>query len=243
LVAIGCVTTLAFFETETDTESVQPDRIARLLSPYLGERTLEDEKLAQLAAYLDLLVRWNARMNLTAVREPEEIVTRHFGESLFAARHLYPERGIQDSRLVDLGSGAGFPGLPIKIWAPTLQATLLESNQRKATFLREVVRALQLREVEVLAIRAEEYAVPVSSSGFPISSCTITLRAVERFQQIVPAAVNLLGQFPASARRLALLIGTAQVETACALANRVTWSDPLDVPGSSRRVLLVGNWR
>jgi 16S rRNA (guanine527-N7)-methyltransferase len=222
---------------------VQPDRIARLLSPYLGERTLEDEKLAQLAAYLDLLVRWNARMNLTAVREPEEIVTRHFGESLFAARHLYPERGIQDSRLVDLGSGAGFPGLPIKIWAPTLQATLLESNQRKATFLREVVRALQLREVEVLAIRAEEYAVPVSSSGFPISSCTITLRAVERFQQIVPAAVNLLGQFPASARRLALLIGTAQVETACTLANRVTWSDPLDVPGSSRRVLLVGNWR
>ena len=220
---------------------MQSDRIARLLSPYLDECPLEDEKLAQLAAYLDLLVRWNARMNLTAVREPEEIVTRHFGESLFAGRHLYPERGTQDSGLLDLGSGAGFPGLPIKIWAPTLHATLLESNQRKATFLREVVRALQLSAVEVLAIRAEEYASEISKENSSISNCTVTLRAVERFQQIVPAAANLLKQFPASARRLALLIGAAQVETARSMANALTWSDPLDLPGSSQRVLLVGH--
>ena len=126
-----------------------PSRIAALLAPYLGGCSLSDAQLAQLATYLDLLLRWNARINLTAVRDPEQIVTRHFGESLFAARRLYPAgRKLEPGtwKLFDLGSGAGFPGLPIKIWAPALQATLLESNQRKATFLRELVRALQLTD-------------------------------------------------------------------------------------------------
>jgi 16S rRNA (guanine527-N7)-methyltransferase len=240
-VCLADVSALAFSESETETAMMQPDRVAHLLAPFVGGVSLGETQLAQLATYLDLLVRWNARMNLTAVRAPEEIVTRHFGESLFAARHLYPERGTEESRVLDLGSGAGFPGLPIKIWAPTLHATLLESNQRKATFLREVLRALQLSEVEVLAIRAEEYVSEISRENSSISHCTVTLRAVERFQQIVPAAVNLLRQFPGSARRLALLIGAAQVETAHSLATTLTWSDPLDLPGSSQRVLLVGH--
>jgi 16S rRNA (guanine527-N7)-methyltransferase len=218
---------------------MQPDRIAALLSPFLGGAALSDSQLAQLAGYLDLLLRWNARLNLTAVRDPEQIVTRHFGESLFAARHLYPRLATPGSQLIDLGSGAGFPGLPVKLWAPALHTTLLESNQRKATFLREVVRALHLTEVEVIAIRAEDYAGQISNFQFPISNCTVTLRAVERFHQILPTGVKLLRQFPAASRRLALLIGAAQVEAARALA--LTWSDALPIPASSQRVLLIGN--
>ena len=219
---------------------MQPARIAALLSPFLGGAALSDSQLAQLASYLDLLLRWNARINLTAVRDPEQIVTRHFGESLFAARHLYPSCSLAtgDWRLLDIGSGPGFPGLPVKIWAPALPTTLLESHQRKATFLREVVRALQLTGVQIVADRAEDFAAQIANYKLQITNLTVTLRAVERFHQILPTAVKLLQQLPAASRRLALLIGAAQVE--CARAIALTWSDPLPIPASSHRVLLIG---
>src|SRR6202041_1504910 len=111
--------------------------IAALLIPYLNPPAAI---LPQLSAYLDLLLKWNARTNLTAIRNPEEIVRRHFGESLFAARHLDPNT----SSLLDFGSGAGFPGLPIALLRPDVQVTLAESQNKKATFLREVVRNLAL---------------------------------------------------------------------------------------------------
>src|SRR5438067_3390615 len=139
--------------------------IADLLVPYLPDppATL----LPQLSSYLDLLLKWNARTNLTAIRDPEEIVRRHFGESLFAARHLSleneqllekPEISGPDSdaiTLLDLGSGAGFPGLPIALLCPGVQVTLAESQNKKAAFLREVVRSLRLPNAEVWAARAE----------------------------------------------------------------------------------------
>src|SRR5260370_30861586 len=84
--------------------------IANLVTPYLSLSDIPGTLLPQLSTYLDLLLKWNARTNLTAIRDPEEIVRRHFGESLFAARHL----GSCDT-LLDLGSGAGFPGLPIAL--------------------------------------------------------------------------------------------------------------------------------
>jgi 16S rRNA (guanine527-N7)-methyltransferase len=223
---------------------MQPARLAALLSPFLGGASLSDSQLAQLSSYLDLLLRWNARINLTAVRDPEQIVTRHFGESLFAARYLYPSCSLAtgDWRLLDSGSGPGFPGLPIKIWAPALPTTLLESNQRKATFLREVVRTLQFTGVQVVSDRAENFAAEIANYKSQITnSVTVTLRAVERFHQVLPTAVELLQQFPTASRRLALLIGAAQVEPARAIANTLTWSDPLPIPASSQRVLLVGH--
>ncbi|MGB6774659.1 MAG: RsmG family class I SAM-dependent methyltransferase, partial [Terriglobales bacterium] len=119
-------------------------RIAALLEPFL-ERSLDPFQLDQISTYIDLLKRWNARINLTAIRKEEEIVTRHFGESLFTARHLFPYVDVAEARspkaearLADLGSGAGFPGVPIKIWAPYIALSLIESNQKKATFLREL---------------------------------------------------------------------------------------------------------
>jgi 16S rRNA (guanine527-N7)-methyltransferase len=126
-------------------------KIARLLQDYYPEPT--EELLAQLSVYLDLLLKWNARTNLTAIRDPEEIVCRHFGESLFVATHL-PEC----ATLLDLGSGAGFPGLPIQLARPALRVTLAESQNKKASFLREAVRTLGL-STEVWADRVENMPI------------------------------------------------------------------------------------
>ena len=86
---------------------------------------------AQLHAYLDLIVRWNLRLNLTAVREPEQIIQRHFVECAFAAQHLPPEI----ATLLDYGSGAGLPGIPIAICRPEILVTLAEAQGKKAAFL------------------------------------------------------------------------------------------------------------
>src|ERR1700722_18488594 len=112
-------------------------RIAALLTPFLPSPP--PNILPKLSLYLDLLLKWNARTNLTAIRDPEEIVRRHFGESLFAGQHLE-----SPSTLLDFGSGAGFPGLPIALLHSGIAVTLAESQNKKATFLREVVRSLDL---------------------------------------------------------------------------------------------------
>jgi 16S rRNA (guanine527-N7)-methyltransferase len=140
-------------------------RIAELLRPYSVE--YDPGALESLSAFLDLLVKWNARTNLTAIRDPEEIVRRHFGESLFVARYLPA-----CSTLLDLGSGAGFPGLPIQIARPGLNVTLAESQNKKASFLREAVRTLGLT-TEVWGSRAEELS---DDRRFDV----VTLRAVDR---------------------------------------------------------------
>jgi len=129
-------------------------QIAALLEPYLAGALVPPTLYPQLSVYLDLLLRWNARTNLTAIRDPEEIVRRHFGESLFAGVHLAPLLP-PPSTLLDFGSGAGFPGLPIQLLLPELQVTLAESQGKKASFLREAVRTLGLR-AEVWAKRVEE---------------------------------------------------------------------------------------
>jgi 16S rRNA (guanine527-N7)-methyltransferase len=153
--------------------------IASLLTPYLPE--LPPNLTFQLSTYLDLLLKWNARTNLTAIRDPEEIVRRHFGESLFAARHLAPGPNPGTATLLDFGSGAGFPGLPIAILRPKIQVTLAESQNKKATFLREAVRTLNLPNVEVWAARAE--TLPATRQFH-----TVTLRAVDNMEAALPAA-------------------------------------------------------
>jgi 16S rRNA (guanine527-N7)-methyltransferase len=220
-------------------------RIAELLAPFIGSvsdskdpsspdaseaAVLSRNQLRNISMYIDILLRWNARVNLTAVRDPEEIVTRHFGESLFAARHLFPQPGVATDELgvIDVGSGAGFPGLPIKIWAPQVHLTLIESNQKKATFLREVVRKLVLAGVEVFAGRADAYEKAKSD--------VVTLRAVERFESIIPIVNGLV----APAGRLAILAGEAQLELVLGLLPGVKWDEPMRLPLSRSRVLIVG---
>ena len=216
-------------------------RIAALLRPFL-KHPLAQPQLEQISIYIDILIRWNARINLTAIRNEEEIVTRHFGESLFMARHLFSESAAVTSaevtsasshpRVLDIGSGAGFPGLPLKIWAPAIQLTMIESNHKKATFLREVVRALTLTNVDIIADRAEALADQVGK-GFPPAD-VVTLRAVERLEKILPHAIKFL----APTGTLALLIGFTQLPTLTSLPQ-LKWNSPIPIPQSRERVLTI----
>jgi 16S rRNA (guanine(527)-N(7))-methyltransferase RsmG len=260
---------------------------------------LSPSQLHDISTYIDLLERWNARINLTAIRNPEEVVTRHFGESLFAARHLFPtttnmgtptahvgtaalgcldeqssaaagtnpslgavehreEHGVSRAEAIskkegtsapgnandqrptandritvaDLGSGAGFPGLPIKLWAPEISLTLIESNHKKATFLREVTRALTLTNVNIQTARAET----LSGIAFDV----VTLRAVERFESIVPVAARMV----APGGRLALLLGSAQLEaSATQTPPDFSWARPEPIPASKSRMLVIATRR
>jgi 16S rRNA (guanine527-N7)-methyltransferase len=254
---------------------MHPARLAELLQPYLsptpnpchsepgprpgeslprGARrrepaVLSPSQLDHILTYIDILQHWNARINLTAIRNEEEIVTRHFGESFFAARHLFPKvypvgspvpsvvNGFDsaearspkaEARVADLGSGAGFPGIPIKLWAPNIALTLIESNQKKATFLREVARALTLTDINIQNARAQ--ALPPSTFN------VVTLRAVERFEDVLPVAATLL----APRGRLALLIASSQLKAARSTLPHLTWGQPIPVPKSKSRLLLVG---
>ncbi|HZR64620.1 MAG TPA: 16S rRNA (guanine(527)-N(7))-methyltransferase RsmG [Terriglobales bacterium] len=202
-------------------------RITQLLEPFLGERTLLGEQLCAIQIYLDFLLKWNAKLNLTAIRDPEEIIKRHFGESIFAARQLFPEAEGKETA-IDVGSGAGFPGLAIKNCRPDLKMTLVESNQRKSTFLREVVRALEMKEVEVISSRAESLSIRAD---------LVTLRAVERFESVLATAAKLVQP----KGRLALLIGESQLSKARSVLPQLDWAEPIPVPSSNSRILLVAN--
>ena len=218
--------------------TMEVDRIASLLEPFLGSEPLPANLAGQLQAYLDLLLRWNARMNLTAVRDPDQIVTRHFGESLFAARLLLdigalPEPLNPRVTLADVGSGAGFPGVPIKLFAPDLRLTLIESQNKKATFLREVIRTLAIPNAEVYGGRAE---------AWNHTADVVTLRAVEKFEAVLPTAATLVTSGAgASSGMLCLLVGSGQQF----VARQVLGTDwaitgPIHIPESVDRVVLVG---
>src|SRR2546426_994102 len=121
-----------------------------MLAPF--DLDLTSHQLGQVITYLDLLFRWNVRINLTAVRTPEECVTRHFGESLYLSRWV-ELRGEN----LDIGSGAGFPGLAPKLAWPALATTLLEPIAKRRAFLKEVARACGMESVEVRSERIEEF--------------------------------------------------------------------------------------
>jgi 16S rRNA (guanine527-N7)-methyltransferase len=199
--------------------------LRQLLAPFVPPAELDDYLLDSIRVHLDLLLRWNQRMNLTALRTPEAMVERHFGESLFAARHLLA----RDSALcvTDLGSGAGFPGLPIKYWSPMIALTLIEGHGKKATFLREVCRALpHLADVAILNARAESLTNHFAD--------LVTLRAVEHFDQALLAAFSLV----APGGRLALLIGETQHARALSLLPPGE-SSAIPLPSSEQRILLT----
>ncbi len=204
---------------------MQAERIAALLAPFHPD--LSDVQKSQLAVYLELLLRWNARINLTAVRDPDSIVTRHIGESLWAASRLLTPS--DQATVIDVGSGAGFPGLPMKIFAPYIQLTLIESQNKKATFLKEVIRSLGLNAAEVYSGRAEQYERRAK---------LVTLRAVEKFDSVLPVAAELMDDGPGS--RLALLVGRAQQQRAAELVPALQWHEGGTVPMSRDRILLAG---
>lgn len=158
--------------------NAQPTTIIKtmqeLLQPYLV-RPIAPDIYEKLETYLELLLRWNARTNLTAIRDRSGIIQRHFGESLLIGQLLPPFR-----TLLDFGSGAGFPGIPIQLLYSEAKVTLAESQGKKASFLREVVRTLALPS-DVWAQRVES----MPERMFDV----VTLRAVDHMEQAIQAAL------------------------------------------------------
>jgi 16S rRNA (guanine527-N7)-methyltransferase len=193
--------------------ALSESEIAEHLRPYLPDAAAA-ALLPQLSTYLDLLLKWNARTNLTAIRDPGEIVRRHFGESLFAARHIEPGT----LTLLDFGSGAGFPGIPVALLRPEIQVTLAESQNKKATFLREAVRTLGLT-AEIWPARVE--SMPVS----------------RRFQAVALRAVDHMDAALLAARSRILPGGQLVLLTTAADAPATGLSLP--IPSSTAGVVYV----
>jgi 16S rRNA (guanine527-N7)-methyltransferase len=199
------------------------DQIARLLVPFGLQWT--SHQLGLLATYLELLLRWNRKINLTSVRDPGECVTRHFGESLYLARWVDLK-----GALVDIGSGAGFPGLALKIAFPSLSVTLLEPVAKKRAFLKEVARTCGMEAVEVRGERLEDFG------GSPSSFDAATSRAVGGLDRLVPLAARLLKP----GGRLALWLTRDQGKGLKQIDSTVEWGAPIHLPLGREREIRIG---
>jgi 16S rRNA (guanine527-N7)-methyltransferase len=184
---------------------------------------LSPEQVSQFCKYLELMVRWNAKTNLTSVREEGAIIERHFVECIACAQNL--PKGI--STLLDVGSGAGLPGIPIAICRPEIVVTLAESQNKKAAFLQEAVRVLGIG-TKVHAQRAEEIQIQFDC---------VTLRAVDRMEQAVRAAVDLVR---AGGWLVSMTTMTDRLSLERAAGAGFTWKDPVRLPGGENRVLELG---
>ena len=204
--------------TEADGSGQQ---LSRLLAE-AGLKEPSDDQTAKFEAYLELILKWNARMNLTAVRDRVGILSRHFVESI-ACAHVLPE---EIRSVLDFGSGAGFPGVPIAICRPELSVTLAESQAKKAAFLNEVVREVGLR-AQVFAGRAEAI-----NREF---DCVV-LRAVDRMGDAIGLAANLVAES-------GWIVVMSMTETRTEIVGahpEFCWDDVISLPGSERRVVLIG---
>jgi len=198
--------------------------ISRAMQEY--NLTATADQVVQVQLYLRLLLTWNTKVNLTAIQDPLEILYRHFCESMYAADAVPLQKG----RLADIGSGAGFPGLPLKILRPQLDLHLVEANIKKATFLAEVIRELVLRDVRVLVGRYEDLVEEIAPLDFV---CT---RAVGGF----PSLVTWAKSEQIGAKHIVLWIGGRDLED---VRKREGWSwrEPIAIPHSLRRFILVGD--
>ncbi|MBI2815696.1 MAG: 16S rRNA (guanine(527)-N(7))-methyltransferase RsmG [Acidobacteria bacterium] len=213
----------------SENESVTP--LEKLLGEAFAQLQLEFTALQmnQCACHFSLLLKWNAQVNLTSLKDPREIAYRHFGESLFLTRVLQPSP--TDSSLIDVGSGGGFPGLPLKVAWPWLRVVLLEPNHKKAAFLKEVIRTCSLKNAEVRAERVEA----VCTGNLQGSASLVVLRAVALGEDVLDQLRRLL----APGGRVALFLGTddsGRVETHAGFE----WTTPVPILHSHHRVILVG---
>src|SRR6266853_3453750 len=203
--------------------SLSTDVIDRALREFRVQPT--PEQLSMIQRYITMLLAWNEKVNLTAIRDPLEILYRHFCESMFAAVAV----PLQAGRLADVGSGGGFPGLALKIIRPKLQVFLIESNVKKATFLAEVVRELELADTRVLVSRYEELGEEITPLDFACS------RALGEFDKFLGWA----GSERVAAGQVILWTGGRDLDEIRKIKGW-SWREPLPIPHSLQRFLLVG---
>lgn len=184
-----------------------------------------DTQVELIERYIELLLLWNRKINLTSLTSRREILERHFGESIFAL----PLVPMVTGRLADVGSGAGFPGLALKIACPEMGVVLVEASHKKATFLGEVKRSLGLEGVEIVCARIEQLAVQAGFVDF------VSARAVGSLPKILLWSLRAL---PPTGN-LVLWLGSDQAIKVAKTAGWL-WRSPVIIPGSRRRVLLIG---
>ncbi len=204
--------------------AMQADAIEALVRPMLLG-PLPTLAYQQLALYVALVERWNRRMNLTAIRDPKTFVQLHIGESLRCAQLLPGEV----TAVMDFGSGAGLPGIPIQVARPELIVTLAESQNKKAAFLREAIRELGLVQTNVYAGRVEDMP---AGQQFDL----VTLRAVDKMGLALRAAylrIKIRGW-------MAVLTSQRETGTLQSSLPAMEWSEPEAIPGSEQRILMLG---
>jgi len=184
-----------------------------------------EDQILQIQQYIKILLAWNEKIDLTAIRDPLEILYRHFCESMFAGISVPLEHG----RLADVGSGGGFPGLPLKILRPGLHVFLVESNIKKATFLAEVIRELGLTDTQVLVSRYEELVEELAPLDY------VCCRALGEFSFFLAWA----GSEAIAVKQVILWIGARDLDQIRSIKGW-DWREPIQVPHSLRRLLLVG---
>jgi len=206
---------------------LSPGQIALALAPFIGGLELSSTQIEKIRDYVELLIAWNRRVSLTSIEDPAEIVARHFGESILAASTV----PIRNGRLADVGTGAGFPGLPLKIVSDELDVVLLEPNNRKCAFLNEVKRKLELDKVEVTRSRYEEYS---RNDAAPFDF--VCSRALGDYRRLLRWAKTML----APSGKVILWLG----EEGSILVGRTpgwSWNLPIRIPESAKRVIQVGH--
>jgi 16S rRNA (guanine527-N7)-methyltransferase len=197
--------------------------VQEILAPFGFETS--DALSERIRAYIDLLLVWNRTIPLTTVTNPLEIIRFHFGESLFILSFLRPMLG----RLADIGSGGGFPGVALKLAAPDLHVTLIESNRKKAAFLSELICRLNLSRTDVFRGRAED--LPDSKGAFEY----ISARAVGSHQQTLDWSSKRI----AKGGRLGLWLG-AEGSLRVLQDRGWSWDAPHLIPQTKKRYILIG---
>jgi 16S rRNA (guanine527-N7)-methyltransferase len=210
--------------TTQGTTGPSAETIRRALGGFGVE--VDDKQISQIQRFMMILMQWNEKLNLTAIRDPLEILHRHFCESMFAASAVPMKVG----RLADIGTGAGFPGIPMKIYRPDLELFLVESNIKKGTFLAEVLRELELANSRVLISRYEELGEELAPLEY------LCARAVGDYGPFLKWA----GSAQLSASRLVLWVGGRDLEE-IQKSTEWEWREPIAVPQSLRRYILVGS--
>ncbi|MCU1239368.1 MAG: gidB [Candidatus Acidoferrum typicum] len=206
-----------------NTAPLSADAIVKALHEFQLEATTA--QIAAIQRYVSMLLVWNEKINLTAIRDPLEVLYRHFCESMYAAAAMPLDAG----RLADVGSGGGFPGLALKIARPELQVILIESNVKKATFLAEVVRELGFSDTRVLVSRYEDLGEEIAPLDFACS------RALGEFDKFLGWA----GSERVAAREAVLWVGGRDVEEVKKVRGW-NWKELIAIPHSLQRFLLVG---
>ncbi|MFB3153973.1 MAG: 16S rRNA (guanine(527)-N(7))-methyltransferase RsmG [Candidatus Acidiferrales bacterium] len=202
--------------------------VAQELADY--EVVVSENALGHLVTYQKLLLRWNRRINLTALCTPRRIVRQLFGESLYLTRVL-----VLRGRLLDVGTGAGFPGLALKIAVPSLDLTLIEANRRKCAFLKEVVRACGLVGVRVVSKRFHEWVA--HARGY-VADVTTT-RAVDVSQNFL----ELLAQVTAPDGRAVFYTTETLARHIRSTARGWAWLERVHIPNTNAHSLLMARPR